>query len=141
MIALDSNLLVYAFRSWYAEHKAARRAIEQAAGAGRGFGFPLQCISEFWSVVTQPLSGGPAAPGEAHAFLNALVLEAGARVWLPSAGFWERLLRTAVDLRVRGGRIYDLQIALIAFDNGASEIWTHDRNFVRMPGLRVHDPL
>jgi len=47
----------------------------------------------------------------------------------------------AADLQVAGSRIYDLQIALIAFENGATEIWTHDRNFTRIPGLHVHDPL
>jgi predicted nucleic acid-binding protein len=47
----------------------------------------------------------------------------------------------ATDLEVRGPRIFDLQIALTAFDNGATEIWTHDRGFVAFPGLAVHDPL
>ena len=38
-------------------------------------------------------------------------------------------------------RVFDLQIGLTAFDNGAHEIWTHDGAFVRIPGLRVRDPL
>jgi hypothetical protein len=58
-----------------------------------------------------------------------------------SGGFTERLLQLACDLNVSGGRIFDLQIALSVFDNGASEVWTHDANFVRIPGLRVHDPI
>ncbi len=33
------------------------------------------------------------------------------------------------------------QIGLTAFDNGAVEIWTHDRRFVGFAGLLVHDPL
>jgi len=41
---------------------------------------------------------------------------------------------------VQGPRIFDLQIALTAFENGATEIWTHDRNFLSLPGLRVRDP-
>lgn len=44
-------------------------------------------------------------------------------------------------LGVRGARIFDLQIALIARDNGARELWTHDAGFVTVPGLRVWDPL
>jgi predicted nucleic acid-binding protein len=47
----------------------------------------------------------------------------------------------AEELDVRGLRIFDLQIALAAFDNGATEIWTHDRNFVAVPGMLVRDPL
>lgn len=37
--------------------------------------------------------------------------------------------------------ILDLQIARTARDNGATEIWTHDRAFPAIPGLRVVDPL
>ncbi|HVE65688.1 MAG TPA: hypothetical protein VNC59_03830 [Thermoanaerobaculia bacterium] len=48
---------------------------------------------------------------------------------------------TADEMGIRGPRIYDLQIALTAFDNGATEMWTHDRAFVPFPGLRVFDPL
>ena len=33
------------------------------------------------------------------------------------------------------------QIALAALDNGATQIWTHDAQFVRVPGLRVVHPL
>jgi hypothetical protein len=142
MIAFDTNLLVYCHQPWYPEHKAAQRAVERAQGDGRGWGIPLPCIAEFWSAVSHPASvGRPATAREAHGFLKSLVVETGAVVWLPSNGFWEKLTRLAADLQVAGSRIYDLQIALIAFENGASEIWTHDRNFTRVPGLRVHDPL
>jgi predicted nucleic acid-binding protein len=60
---------------------------------------------------------------------------------MPKERFSTRLLQMATDLEVRGPRIFDLQIALTAFDNGATEIWTHDRGFVAFPGLAVHDPL
>ena len=55
--------------------------------------------------------------------------------------FAQRLLQTATDLGVVGARIFDLQIALCALDGGATELWTHDRAFVKVPGLRVRDPL
>ncbi len=47
----------------------------------------------------------------------------------------------ASERDVRGPRIFDLQIALMAFENGASEIWTHDPSFTTVAGLRVYDPL
>ncbi len=50
-------------------------------------------------------------------------------------------MELAAALRVQGPRIFDLQIALTAFDNGAAEVWTHDSHFVGFPGVRVHDPL
>jgi predicted nucleic acid-binding protein len=62
-------------------------------------------------------------------------------VWTPGPGFVPRLLQTALDLGVRGPRVFDLQIALCALDGGATELWTHDHAFVKVPGLRVRDPL
>lgn len=142
MIAIDTNLLVYAHRGGLPEHRAARRAIQTASRDVRGWGIPLPCIAEFWSVVTHPASaGGPSTAPQAHAFLKALIVEAGAAVWLPHEGFWERLARLAAHLRVQGARVFDLQIALTAFENGASEMWTHDVNFAALPGLLVQDPL
>lgn len=33
------------------------------------------------------------------------------------------------------------RVALTARDNGADVVWTHDRGFVSVPGVGVHDPL
>ena len=142
MIAIDTNLLVYAHRSGLAEHRSAQRALQAASADARGWGIPFPCIAEFWSVVTHRESaGGGSAPVKARGFLRALVLEAGAKVWMPADGCWERVTRLAEELGVRGPRIFDLQIALTAFDNAATEIWTHDRGFLAMPGMAVRDPL
>lgn len=56
------------------------------------------------------------------------------------AGFPERLFAEAERRKVTGLRIYDLQIALAALDGGATELWTHDSDFLRLPGLKVVDP-
>jgi hypothetical protein len=37
--------------------------------------------------------------------------------------------------------VFDLQVAITAVENGATEMWTHDAGFIRIPGLRVHDPV
>jgi predicted nucleic acid-binding protein len=141
LIALDTNLLVYAHRAAVAEHRRARKAIERASRDPRGWGIPLQSAIEFWSVVTHPESRGrPSRPVEAWGFLKALV-DAGAALWLPGEGFFPRLAQLAVDLNVRGVRVFDLQIALTAFDNGATEVWSHDGNFVTPAGLKLHDPI
>lgn len=142
MIAIDTNLLIYAHRAAVSEHRSAQRAIQRASRNVRGWGIPLPCVAEFWSVVTHPGSlGGPSTGEQARGFLAALIADAGARLWMPGEGFWSRLTQLAADLNVQGPRVFDLQIALTAFDNGASEIWTHDHHFVGFPGIRLHDPL
>ena len=142
MIAVDTNLLVYAHRRGIAEHRAAQRVIERASRDARGWGISLQSIGEFWSVVTHPAAAGrPSSPDRATAFLSSLRQEGGMHVWTPGIGFDERLLQLAIDLDVTGPRIFDLQIALTAFEHGAAELWTRDRNFVKIPGLRLTHPL
>ena len=142
MIAIDTNLLVYAHRTAVPEHAAARAAIEGLAAGGRAWGFAAAVVAEFWSVVTHPAAAGrPSAPREAEEFIRTVVEQGGSRIWRPGPGFGSRLARAASDLDIQGVRIFDLQIALTAFDNGASEIWTHDGSFRSIPGLAVKDPL
>jgi len=142
MIAVDTNLLVYAHRSGLPERAAALRALERACNDPRGRGVPLPRLVESWSVVTHPSSSGrPSRCAEARAFANNLIEEAGGVLWVAGAGFGKRLFELAEDLGVAGPRIFDLQIALIASDNGATEVRTHDRGFLEVPGLRVVDPL
>lgn len=141
MIAIDTNLLVYAHRSRTPEHARARQAIERAAGHDVGWGIAGASVTEFWAIATHPASEGrPSSPKKASAFVRALV-DAGATIWLPGPGFANRLLQMAEDLAVIGPRVFDLQIGLAAFEGGATELWTQDARFVKIPGLRIHDPL
>lgn len=142
MIGIDTNLLVYAHRTGVPEHEAAKQVLERAAADRRGWGFTLPTVAEFWRVVTHPrCAGGPSSGAMAAAFLRALVDRAGAELWQPGPVFGKRLLQLATEKGVTDSHVHDLQIALTAFDNGATEIWSHDRSFVSVPGLPVLDPL
>lgn len=140
MIAIDTDLLVYAHRADAVQHRRSWRALDRAAASG-SWGLSLASVAEFLAVVTHPgTAGGPSPPAQAHAFLNALAA-GGAAVWHPGPGFGDRLAQMSIDLGVSGPRIFDLQIGLTAFEAGALELWTHDAAFVRLPGLRIVDPL
>lgn len=142
MIAIDTNLLIYAHRSGTREHRPAQRAIETAASDPRGWGISLASVSEFWSIVTHPAANGqPATPRLAMSFLTSLVETGGMQIWSPGVDFAARLMQLAADLEISGVRIFDLQIGLTAFENGAAELWSHDAAFVRIPGLAIVDPL
>lgn len=88
MIAVDTNLLVYAHRAGLAEHQAARRALEGAANGDVGWGITLASVTEFWSVVThRAFAGRPSTAREAAGLLDAL-RQAGAReIWTHDADF------------------------------------------------------
>ena len=142
MIAIDTNLLVFAHRSRVPEHRAAKAAIEKASMDPEGWGFTLTNLLEFWSIVTHPSAPPrPSVPAEAAAFLQALFRDARAQIWLPREGFGQRLIQLGSRVRACGPRIFDLTIALTAFEAGAGEIWTHDLGFLSIPGVRVVFPL
>ncbi len=141
MIAVDTNLLVYAHRSAVKEHMAARSALSRAASSATGWGIPYPCVAEFLAVVTHPSAAGrPSTPEEAARFLEAL-RDAGMQILYPTHGFGFRLLRQAAETGVRGVRIFDFQIGCIALESDAKAIWTHDHDFCAPDGLSVHDPL
>jgi len=139
VIAIDTNLLVYAHRAGTPEHARARKAIDAASRGAWGIAVP--CVAEFYSVVTNPsCPPRPSTSAEAGDFIAGLV-EGGAVLFAPGPGFGARLLRLAKAMKVAGARIFDLQIALMAFEGGAAELWSHDRRFQTVPGLPVRDPL
>ena len=140
MIAIDTNLLVYAHRASTPEHRAARQAIERAAGSADGWGIAFATVAEFLAVVTHPAHPKPSTATEASRFIEALT-DVGCELWQPGPRFAANLLARAVDLGVSGARVFDLQIGLTALEHGATEVWTHDAKFVRVPGLKLHDPL
>lgn len=141
VIAIDTNLLVYTHRAGAREHNAALAAMEQARNHPAGWGVAFPVLAEFYSVITGGTAGArPATVKEAAAFVEEIG-RAGGEVWFPAPGMERNLADLARQLDVRGPRIFDLQIAFIARENGASELWTHDAGFITVPGLRVRDPL
>jgi predicted nucleic acid-binding protein len=142
VIAIDTNLLVYAHRSATPEPKTSSARRGACCASPGGWGFSIGNILEFWSVVTHPAAKGrPSTPNEAKKFIRSLVDQGGAAIWLPAPGFDARFLDTATRLSLVGPRVFDLQIALTALDHGVREMWTHDAGFIHLPGLSVHDPL
>lgn len=142
MIALDTNLLIYVHREGAPEHEQARMAVLTAIADPRGWGICLPSIAEFWNAVTRPkIPGGPSSSAVVTHFFHYLITEGEGAIWTPGPGFGERLLRWAAALKVRGNRIFDLQIAVIALEHGVQEIWTNDVNFISVPGVRIRNPL
>jgi predicted nucleic acid-binding protein len=141
MIAIDTNLLVYAHRSATPEHEATCAAIEAALNSPGGCGIALPSIAEFFSIVTHPTASGSPSPAKAAVEFLTSLREAGVEELSAGPAFGPRLVQLAADLRITGARVFDLQIGLSALDCGATQLWTHDRGFVKIPGLVIHDPL
>ena len=62
MIAVDTNILVYAHREDASFHKAASRAMTELAEGLAGWAIPWPCLHEFLAIVTHPRIYAPPTP-------------------------------------------------------------------------------
>jgi toxin-antitoxin system PIN domain toxin len=142
MIAVDTNLLVYAHRAAMPQHEAALAALDRLARRPGGWAVPWPCVHEFVAVVTRPVPGvRPTPPGVAFDALDAWLSHPACRVLGESAAhldLWRALVERA---GVVGGAVHDARIAAICLGHGVAELWTRDRDFSRYPDLRTRDPL
>ena len=142
MIAVDTNLLVYAHRRESAFHDKALEAIEALSASGSAWAIPWPCVHEFYSVVTNVRAFKPASTISQASAQVAAWLDSPSLVLLhEGAGHWPALHRLLVAGRVVGGQVHDARIAAICIEHGVREFWSADRDFNRFPSLTVRNPL
>lgn len=142
MIALDTNLLVYARRKELPEHAAARALLTTLAEGDEPWALAWPCVYEFLRVITHPRVFDPPTPvGRALEDLESL-LESPSLVMLGEGPAHAGHLRRMVEGGgAAGNLIHDAHIAALAVEHGVSELWTADRDFSRFPGIRIRNPL
>ena len=142
MIAVDTNILVYAHREDSEFHKEALKALIDLAEGSRRWAIPWPCIHEFIAITTHPSIYVPPTPLDIA--LQSL------QVWLESAmcqvigegpGYFARLQELSLKARVKGPAIHDARIAAICLYNGVTELWTMDRDFSRYVALKTVNPV
>lgn len=142
VIAVDTNILVYAHRVDLPFHPAAARVLTELAGGPGLWGIPWPCVHEFFAVVTHPRTfRAPTPTGQALAFLSALRDSARCVFMAEPESHWQTLASLATQADVRGGQIHDARIAALCLGHGVRELWSADRDFSRYPALRVRNPL
>ena len=142
MIAVDTNLLVYAHRGESPFHRAARACVQHLAEGPADWAIPWPCIHEYLGMVTHPRIYKPPTPVQAAIEQIESWLECPNLVLLAeTAGYWDRLREIAAAGNVSGGRVHEARIAAICTLHGVKELWSADRDFSRFPGLKVRNPL
>lgn len=142
MIAVDTNLLVYAHREDSEFHEEALRTLVALAEGTRRWAIPWPCLHEFVAITTHPSIYVPPTPLETSFDALAAWLESPSCCLLGEGpGYLETLRRLAVDGRVAGPMIHDARVAAVCLHNGVTELWTADRDFSRFAGLRTANPL
>lgn len=142
MIALDTNLLVYAHRRDTEFHDPAAEAVAGLAEGRAPWAIPWACVHEFLAIVTHPRIFDPPSTLEAALDQAAAWLEAPGLVLLAeSDDHWDHLRDLLVSGHVAGPIVHDARIATLCRAHAVRELWTADRNFTRFPGLRTTNPL
>lgn len=142
MIAVDTNILVYAHRADSPFHDRACSALESLAAGTREWAIPWPCAHEFFAVVTHPRIYKSATPAKmAFAQLRALQTLANLALIAEADDYLQHLESLALAARAHGGAIHDARIAAICLSHGVAELWSADRDFSRFPALKVRNPL
>jgi toxin-antitoxin system PIN domain toxin len=136
VIAVDTNILVYAHREELPQHGRARaRLIELAEGPAR-WAIPVFCLGEFLRVVTHPrLFEPPFEIAEACEALGRVLSSPSLVVLSPGDRFWQLLSRAADDAHAIGNLVFDAQLVALCREAGVSALLTEDRDFDRFSGF------
>ena len=142
MIAVDTNVLVYAHRRDASWHGPAARAVRGLAEGPAAWALPWPCVHEFLAIVTHPRIFDPPTPLAAASDQVAAWLESpGVTLLAEAPGYWDILAPVLGAAKVSGPRIHDARIAALCLHHGVRELWSADRDYSRFPGLTVRNPL
>jgi toxin-antitoxin system PIN domain toxin len=141
MIAVDTNILVYAHRADAPFHDAARRCVITLAENRGTWAIPWACLHEFVCVVTHPrVYHPPTSIEQALGQVDAWLASPSLVVLGEPSDYWAGLSRAARAAHAFGPLVYDARIATICQLHGVRELWT-DRDLTRFPGISVFNPL
>ena len=142
MIALDTNLLVYAHRADSPWHEAAAACVRGLAEGRAAWAIPWPALHEFLAIATHPRIYDPPTPLAAALDQVAAWLESPSVVLLgESHDHWTHLRDLLEAGRIAGAQVHDARIAALCLAHGVSELWSADRDFGRFPALAVRNPL
>jgi toxin-antitoxin system PIN domain toxin len=142
MIAVDTNLLVYAHREDSPFHAAALESLTGLAGSGRRWGIPWPCVHEFISITTHPRIYDPPTPLKVALAAMQVWLEApGCELLAEGPGYWDTLKGLSLKAKLQGPMVHDARIAALCRHHGVRELWSADRDFSRFPAVKTRNPL
>jgi toxin-antitoxin system PIN domain toxin len=141
MIAVDTNILVYAHRRDSRFHGPASEQVRALAEGRARWAIPWPCIHEFLAIVTHPRIYDPPSPVEAALAQAGAWLESPTLVVLSEGpDHWEILSGFLQSGAVTGARVHDARVAALCAASGVRELWSADRDFSRFP-ISVRNPL
>jgi toxin-antitoxin system PIN domain toxin len=142
MIAVDTNLLIFAHREDSEFHEPALARLTELAGHGAPWAIPWPCLHEFLAITTHPRIYDPPSPPEvALSSLQTWIEHPNCRLLAEGPGYWDGFQKLLRAGRAVGPLVHDARIAALCLHHGVRELWSADRDFTRFGALRVRNPL
>jgi uncharacterized protein len=142
VIAVDTNVLVYAHRQDSPFHAIAGASMRELAASPAPWALPWSCLHEFYSVVTHPrIYDPPSSPDQAIDQIDAWLASPSAVPLTEGDTYWAALREVLASAKAAGPIVHDARIAALCLSHGIRELWTADRDFSRFPRLQAVNPL
>src|SRR5262249_49749623 len=123
-------------------HEAADRVVSGLAEAGDAWAIPWPCLHEFIAIVTHTRIYDPPTPvARALDQVQAWRESPSLALLGESSGYWEIFSRILEAGMLTGPQVHDARVAAICLLHGVEELWSADRDFGRVKGLVVRNPL
>lgn len=140
MLAVDTNILVYAEAPFSQFHEPARDLVTRLVERSDPWAIPWPCVYEFLRVVTHPRFFIRPVPLEmALRDLNRLLKSPSLHLLSETSQHAELLDSLLRESGVTGNRVFDAHIAVLCIEHGVTELITADRDFTRFP-LKFTNP-
>lgn len=142
MIAVDTNILVYAHRRDSPFHEAARKVVATLAEGRAAWALPWPSLHEFVAIVTHPrIYRKPTPLPRALDQVDAWLESPSVSLLAESDTHWQALKPLLLAAHVAGPQVHDARVAALCLQHGVRELWTADRDFGRFAALRSTNPL
>ncbi len=136
MIAVDTNVLVYAHREDMPRHREALSRLVALATGDAPWAIPVFCVGEFLRVITHPrFFGDPHTHQEARGAVRAVLASPSLHILLPGDRFLRLFLNAIEEASAVGNDVFDAQIVALCRERGVRALLTEDRDFARFPGF------
>jgi toxin-antitoxin system PIN domain toxin len=138
LIAVDTNILVYAHREELPQHRNAHAQVVALAEGDAPWGIPVFCLGEFVRVITHPkLFDPPYTTDEACDAVDRILESPGLRILVPGSGYVALFEEAVREANAIGNLVFDAQIVAVCRESGVSTFLTEDRDFARFRGFRT----
>ena len=142
MIAVDTNILVYAHREDSPWHTKAIAQVTALAHSNAPWAIAWASVHEFLAIVTHPKIYDPPTPlATAIEAIMAWQASSSLRLLGEGPGYFEILRRQVSTGSIAGPKIHDARIASICLYHGVKQLWSADRDFSSFPDLACKNPL